>query len=133
MNLFEKATRAAFRFPSSKGELTVEQVWQLPLTSRTGFDLDTVARTINTELKGLAEESFVNTGANPKRNDLQAKLDIVKHVINVKQTEAAAAEQRVARQQEINKLEALLANKKDEELAGLSKEDLEARLAALKA
>lgn len=132
MNLFEKATRKAFRFPSNKGELTVEQVWQLPLTSRTGFDLDTVARTINTDLKALGEESFVNKGANPKRGDLQDKLDILKYVIDVKQNEAAAAEKRVATQQEVRKLEELLARKNDQELEGLSKEDLEKKLAALK-
>ena len=132
MNLFEKATRKAFRFPSAKGELTVEQVWQLPLTSRSNCDLDTVARTINTELKSLAEESFVNKGSNPKRAELQDKLDIVIHVIQTKQAEADAASQRAAKASEIAKLEELLANKKDEELAGLSKEDLEAKLAALK-
>ena len=34
MNLFEKATRKAFRFPTGKGELTIEQLWQLPLLAR---------------------------------------------------------------------------------------------------
>ena len=34
MNLFEKATRKAFRFPTVKGEITVEQLWQLPLLAR---------------------------------------------------------------------------------------------------
>lgn len=133
MNLFEIATRKAYRFPSLKGELTVEQVWELPLTSRNGWDLDTVARGINTELKALGEESFVSKGANPKRAVLQNKLDILKYVIEVKQNEATDAEKRVANQQEIRKIEELLAQKSNEALAGLSKEDLEAKLAALKA
>ena len=131
--LFEKATRKAFRFPSIKGELNVEQVWQLPLTSRTGFDLDSVARTINAELKSLAEESFVNKGSNPKRAELQDKLDIVVHIIGVKQSESEAAEKRVARQQEVSKLEELLARKNDQALESLSAEEIQAKLAALKA
>ena len=61
MNLFEIATRAKFRFDSLKGALTVEQLWELPLQSRTGVDLDTVAKGINASLKEVAEESFVPT------------------------------------------------------------------------
>lgn len=133
MNLFEKATRKAYRFPTLKGEMTVEQLWQLPLTARgiNTVDLDTVARTINNELKALGEESFVIKGTNPKRGELTEKLDIVKYIIDVKQTEASDAEKRVARQQERQKLQELLAKKNDQELEGLSKEEIEKKLAAL--
>jgi hypothetical protein len=133
MNLFEKATRKAYRFPTLKGEMTVEQLWQLPLTARgiNTVDLDTVARTINNELKALGEESFVIKGTNPKRGELTDKLDIVKYIIEVKQTEASDAEKRVARQQERQKLQELLAKKNDQELEGLSKEEIEKKLAAL--
>ena len=133
MNLFEKSTRKAFRFPTGKGELTIEQLWQLPLLARgiNTVDLDTVARTINNELKALGEESFVNKGDDPKRGELTDKLGIVKHIIDVKQSEAAAAEKRVARQQERQKLVELLERKNNEELEGLSKEEIEKKLAAL--
>ncbi len=133
MNLFEKATRKAFRFPTIKGEITVEQLWQLPLLTRgiNTVDLDTVARTINNELKALGEESFVDKGDNPKRCELTDKLDVIKHIIETKQSEADAATKRVARQQERQKLQELLAKKNDQELEGLSKEDLEKKLAAL--
>ena len=133
MNLFEKATRKAFRFPTLKGEITVEQLWQLPLLARgiNTVDLDTVARTINNELKALGEESFVNKGDNPKRGELTDKLDIVKHIIEAKQAEADAATKRMARQQERQKLLDLLDRKNNEELEGLSKEDIEKKLAEL--
>lgn len=133
MNLFEKATRKAFRFPTLKGEITVEQLWQLPLLARgiNTIDLDTVARTINNELKALGEESFVNKGDNPKRGELTDKLDIVKHIIEAKQSEADAATKRMARQQERQKLLDLLDRKNNEELEGLSKEDIEKKLAEL--
>lgn len=133
MNLFEKATRGAFRFPTGKGELTVEQLWQLPLLARgiNTVDLDTVARTINNELKALGEESFVVKGTNPKRAELTYKLEIVKYIIDVKQSEASDAEKRVARHQERAKLTELLEKKNNQELEGLSKEEIEKKLAAL--
>lgn len=131
MNLFEIATRKAYRFASLKGELTVEQLWQLPLTSRGGTDLDTLAKGINKELKSLEEESFVQTSSNPRRGDLENKLEILKHIIQVKQDEAAAATKRQANAMERHKLQELLAKKNDQELEGLSKEDLEKKLAAL--
>ena len=65
-NLFEIATRQKFTFPSPRGLLNVEQLWDLPLTSirpdgstRTdSVSLDTVARAVNTQLKAVTEETF---------------------------------------------------------------------------
>lgn len=131
MNLFEIATRKAYRFASLKGELTVEQLWQLPLTSRGGTDLDTLAKGINKELKATEEESFVTTNTNPRRGELEVKLEILKHIIAVKQEEVAKATKRQANAQERQKLQELLARRNDEELAGLSKDDIEKKLAAL--
>ena len=83
-NLFLQATREKFRFESPKGDLSVEQLWDLPLTSRTGFDLDTVAKAVNADLKASNEESFVNVNNNPAVSRLQAKLEVVKAIIEVK-------------------------------------------------
>ena len=80
---------------------------------------------------GGAESVRMLQGDNPKRGELTDKLDIVKHIIDVKQSEAAAAEKRVARQQERQKLVELLERKNNEELEGLSKEEIEKKLAAL--
>lgn len=131
MNLFEIATRKALRFPSIKGELSTEQLWQLPLTSKVGVDLDTLAKAINKELKDTEEESFVATNSNPRRNDLQVKLDILKHIIGVKQEEIAAATKRQANAMERQKLQELLARKNDQALEALTPEQIAAKLAAL--
>jgi hypothetical protein len=133
MNLFEIATRKALRFPSLKGELSVEQLWSLPLTSKVGFDLDSIAKGINKDLKDTEEESFVATNTNPRRGDLQVKLDILKHIINVKQEEAAAATKRQANAVERHKLQELLARKNDQELENLTPEQIQAKLDALDA
>lgn len=133
MNLFEIATRKALRFPSIKGELSTEQLWQLPLTSKVGVDLDTLAKGINKELKDTEEESFVATNTNPRRGDLQVKLDILKHIIAVKQADLAAATKRQTTAMERQKLQELLAKKNDQALEGLSAEEIQAKLDALDA
>ena len=81
MTIFEKATREKFRYPSAKGLLTTEQLWELPLTAKSGFSLDDVAKAVNAELKAVDTESFVATEANPAKATLETKLEVVKHVI----------------------------------------------------
>lgn len=130
MELFELATYRAFRFPSNKGEVTVEQLWQMPLQSKSGFDLDTVAKEVYAKVKGATEESFVEE-VSPRAEDDQLKLNIVKHIIKFKLDQNKAQKDRVAKAQEKARLMEILSSKKDQELQSLSKEELEARIAAL--
>ena len=130
-NLFLQATREKFRFESSKGDLSVEQLWDLPLTSRTGFDLDTVAKAVNVDLKASNEESFVNASNNPAVSRLQAKLEVVKAIIEVKLAQAEATKKRAEKVAERQRLMEVLHSKKDQELQGLSVEEIERRLAQL--
>lgn len=130
-NLFIIASRKKFRFASERGHLTVENLWDLPLTSKNGFNLNAVAITVNAELKSLAEESFVETSTNPRRKDLENMLEIVKYVISVKQEEAKEATERVAKQALKRKLQEAIEAKEGEALQNASLEDLQAQLAAL--
>ena len=131
-DIYKFAAMTKLRFPSSRGELTVEQLFQLPLKSQSGFDLDTVARGINTQLKGMTEESFVeDVSADPRKTALTVSLEIVKDVIATKQAENRAAAAKVARAAERKKLLDVLAAKKDEKLSQASIEELEKKLAEL--
>lgn len=130
MNLFEIASREAFRFTSNKGELTVEQLWQLPLQSKSGFDLDNVAKGINATIKTLAEESFVSS-ANPTTTVWQMKLDLVKHIIGVKLEELRINKAKVDNAALKAKLTGILEEKQDVELQKLTPEEIRARIAAL--
>ena len=130
-NLFLQATREKFRFESLKGDLSVEQLWDLPLTSRTGVDLDTVAKAVNADLKASNEESFVNVNNNPAVSRLQAKLEVVKAIIEVKLVQAEAAKKRAEKAAERQRLMEVLHSKKDQELQGLSVEEIERRLSQL--
>lgn len=130
-DIFISATRKKFRFASERGELTTEQLWDLPLTSKNGFNLNAVAIAVNTELKGIAEESFVEVSSNPRRKELEGMLEVVKYIIAVKQEEAKAATERVAKQALKRKLQEAIEAKEGEALLGASLDDLKAQLAAL--
>ena len=131
MNIFEQATRRAIRFESAKGDLSVEQLWDLPLQSRNQFDLDTVAKTVNRQLNDVTEESFVSVRENPAKETLSLKLELVKHIISVKLQEAEEARNRVNKASEKEKLLRLLDEKQNEALRALTPEEIQERLKAL--
>ena len=131
MNIFEQATRRAIRFESAKGDLSVEQLWDLPLQSRNQFDLDTIAKTVNRQLNAVTEESFVRVRENPAKETLSLKLEIVKHIISVKLQEAEEARNRANKASEKEKLLRLLDEKQNEALRTLTPEEIQERLKAL--
>lgn len=131
-NIFEQASRDKLRFPSVKGRISVEDLWDLPLTSRSGFDLDSVAKAVNADLKSSAEESFVNTVANPAKRAHELQLEVVKHIIAVRIKERDDAKNREARLEERRRLLAVLEEKNAESLRGMSAEDIMKRLDELK-
>ena len=130
-NLFQLASRQKFRFQSIKGELTTEQLWDLPLTARGGFNLDEVAKQVAAELKAAGEESFVKKNSNPAKAKLEAKLEIVKHVIAAKLEDAEKAAKASQNQEERQRLLAVLNRKQDAALEELTPEQIQARLAEL--
>lgn len=132
MNIFERATRAGLRFPSTVGDLTTEQLWQLPLKTRSNKpDLDSTARVIYQELKGIDETSFVDDRPDPRRDELELMLEIIKHVIESKKADAARAEKAAETAERKRKLLDALASKDDQALAGMSREEIEAEIAKL--
>lgn len=131
MNLIEQAVRLKLRFPSTKGPLNVESLFDLPLTSKTTFDLDTVARTINSELRGLGEESFVDSRVNPRKTQLELQMEVIKYVISERKAENEKLRLALVRKQERDRLQEVLADKQDEALRGMTEEQIKARLAEL--
>lgn len=125
-NIFETASRMKLRFPSTRGDLTSEQLWDLGLN-----DLDHSARTVNTELKHVTEESFIATKPHPDKPRFELQLEILKHVIKVKQSEIEAEKERSERSEKRRKLVEALAVKEDEALNKKSRATLLKELEAL--
>lgn len=133
-DIYKIAAQGRLRFPSQRGDLTVEHLFQLPLKSTAGYDLDSTARAIHNDLKGLFEESFVADPAdNPRKAELEIKLAIVKDVILTIQTANAAALARQDKAEKRKKILDAMAAKQEAALTEGSMEELNAKLAALDA
>ena len=135
MDIFERASRKKLRFASVKGDLTTEQLWDLPLQvtkpTATAVDLDRLARGVHSELRGLEEGSFVTRTEDPRKTELDLKLEILKHIIASKQADIAAAEKRAVTNEYKRRLLAAKASKEEQKLAGMSEAELDAELAKL--
>ena len=134
--MFEKAARLQLRFDSAQGNLTVEDLWDLPLTLRANGNranracLDDIAKALNKQIKETDTESFVVKA--PKVDTItQLKFEIVKHIIDVKLAEAEVAAAKQEAKEKKDKILAIIARKQDEKLEGASLEDLQAMVATL--
>ena len=129
MSNFEQASRLALRFTTPKGSLSVEDLWDLPLTTTgTGATLDNIAKNLNRQIKEADTESFVVT-ATKADAELQLKFELVKHIISVRLSENEAARTAKERKEQKQKLAEILDRKKNAALENLSVEELEAALA----
>lgn len=128
---YELAIKLKVRFATCRGDACLEQLYDMPLTSRSGFDLDTVARNVYHELKAVEEVSFVSSVPNKAKDLLQLKLDLVTHIIAIKLEENAKAATAAKNKLERQKLMEILNQKQDEALNTLSAEDIKARILAL--
>ena len=131
MNIFENAARRRLRFPSSVGELNVEQLWELPLTNRKGTNLDAIARSVYLELKGIDEISFVDDKPDPAKVLLELRFEILKHIISTKKEEAAAFRREIEACERKERLLGALASKEEQALAAMSKDEILAELKKL--
>lgn len=129
--MFQKAARLRLRFDSPAGALSVEDLWQLHLTSATGkANLDDIARNLFIQLKSDNAVSFVNPteGSDPV---MQLRFDIVKHIIDVRVAEAKAASEIKANKERKQNLLAILAEKQSADLKALPADELRRMIEAL--
>lgn len=134
MDMFERAAREKIRFPSTKNDLTVEQLFDVPLRSSDTFNLDVIARELNLRVeKNKEDKSFVD--AAKKQTPTQARtelaFEIVKHVINVKLDEEKKSESRAKNRAERAKLLQALSAKQDQKLDAMGEAALKKRIAEL--
>lgn len=133
INLFAQATRLKLRFTSPQGDLTVEDLWGLPLTSErpAKASLNVVAQAIDNAMGASVSKNFVDDtpAVSP---ELSLKLDVVKYIIGVKKAENAAKLASDAAKRELETLTAALADKSNEAIKNMSAEELQARITALR-
>lgn len=131
MSIFEQASRAKLRFVTTKGALSVEDLWDLPLTSVKGVSLESVAQSVYKSLQETALPSFVNPTTTTGSKEDALRLELLKHVIAVRKDEnlkAAQARENAAKRQRILQI---MADRKEGALAQASDDELNKLLAEL--
>jgi ribosomal protein L11 len=131
MNMFERATRSKYTFATSVGLISVTDLWDLPLTSQRGANLNDVAKEINRVLKSQDEDDFVSMSINAKKTQNEFKLELVKYIISVKQAENSASLEKKTNAMRKEKLLALLAKKNDDALESKTIEEIQREIEAL--
>lgn len=131
MNIFENAIRKRFRFPSQVGDLTLEQLMDLPLVSDRSLSLDRVALSLYERTKNGGKSSFVNDEPDHETKEAEEKLEVVKQLITEGKAKVAETQRRVANNEKRRTLLDALANKEAEELASMDRESLLKQLADL--
>jgi hypothetical protein len=123
MEMFERASRLALRFDTSRGQLTTEDLWQLPLTHSRAPNLNDLAKSLHRELESNQVVSFVDDKKEPDER-LRLAFDVVLHVIAVKKEEGKAQLAARTRAEQKRKLLAALADRESDELKGKSADEL---------
>jgi len=123
--MYKEAIRLKLRFQTSKGPLSVEQLWQLNLTT-----LSMIIKGIKKELKSDNDNelAFLDETSAPIDKTLSLMFDIVKDVYLTKKSErdlaANAAEVKATKQRILGRMQEL----KDGKFNELTKEELQKQL-----
>lgn len=123
--LFEKASRIKLRFESGKGNLTVEDLWDLSLQQ-----LNKLAKGLHKLIKEDVEEDFLEEKSS-EDTILKLKFDIVLHILNVKKEEQKARKEATTKRAEKERLLGILERKQHEADENLTEEQLKEKIAGL--
>ena len=119
--LFEMATRSKLRFPSTKGELSVEDLWDL-----SDKDLDVVYKNLkDQEVKSSEESLLYDANVDPK---LTTAIGIVKYIFTTKRNERLAEKERINKKLTQRKYIDALSKKQDEAIEKMSEAELRAMI-----
>lgn len=124
-DVFMNATRKKYRFSTAKGNLTTEQLWDLPLES-----LDEIWQKINATIEDASRTSLLSVRSN-KNVELTEKAEVVKAIVEYKLAAAEKADKARQTKAEKERILNIIAAKQEQELASMSIDELEKRLEAL--
>ena len=128
-NVFARAAKGILRFATTGGQLSSEDLFDLSLQ-----DLDSIGIALKKELEkgsgeSLLEDPDIRRTRAQKENQL--RFDVIKEVIDIRQTEEKARKSRAEKAARRKFLTDLRDKRELDELESLSKEDIDAQLAAL--
>lgn len=126
-NVFLQASKQKLRLSTTSGLLAVDDLWDLSLKK-----LDQIAVETDSRLK-KSTTSFLENPSRPSAEALDdaLRLEVLKVVIEVKQTENKTAREAAAKASQVAFLKDLLNQKELKNLQELSVEDIQKQLAEL--
>lgn len=123
MNSFEKASRLKLRF-GVNGQISVEQLWDSKLSNLVDYEQE-LTELIESYGKSTRRSRTVRT----KEQELnELRLEIVTYVLDVREKEKEDAENAASVKEHNQRILELIKNKKEEQLASLSVDELQAML-----
>lgn len=119
--MFEMAARLKMRF-AFKGLISVEDLWDLSTE-----DLDSIFKTLNSQLKKAEEESLLGTKTKQDK-EIDMKIEIIKYVVSVKLEELDLRLKAKEQKEKKQKILEILSTKQDEDLQNKSADELKEML-----
>lgn len=120
--IYKEASKLKLRFETTKGLLSVEQLWGLSLV-----ELDALAVSLEEAYKNSKSKSFLDKKTE-KDKIIKLRFDIALDVLNTKVDEKEAAKKEAEDKEHNQKILSIIKEKQDEALKGKSIKELEKML-----
>lgn len=124
--MFENAVRNKYRWYTKKGNVSVEDLWDMNIN-----DLNDIYKELRIEYKNSFEESLL-VEAKPNK-ELESKIEIIKHIVNIKIAEKNAKAVEAEKKQKAKMIDDILAKKEISGLESMSIEELKKKREELNA
>jgi hypothetical protein len=125
MNIFEEASRRKMRFATSKGLVSVEDLWALKLP-----ELQALAETLDKRVQASTSTNYFGVKP-PEDADSKLAFELVVHVGKVKHEEDIARKSAADKEKRRKHILDIMARKTDAELEGKSLNELREELGKL--
>lgn len=124
MNIYLEAAKRKLRFSTQNGMLSVEDLFDLPLESKTKASLNSIAIQLDKAIETSGTKSFI--GKSTVSPELTLAFDIVKDVIDFRLEENRVKLEANKKAQSNAMLDEIIAKKEQESLSSMSLEELKA-------
>ncbi len=124
-DIFFNAVKNKYRFPSKRGNLTTEQLFDLNMES-----LDEIYSELSARLEAMPKKSLLAPRSD-ESDELKEKVAVIEAVFAYKMALREKARKAEENRLQKQKLLALLEKKKDAALEGMSEEEILRKLAEL--
>lgn len=125
MSIFKEAAKFKFRFKTSKGLVSTEDLYDIPLKSNDKFNLNEIAKEIYKNIKSDEGIDFISEVIETDRVE-EMKLQIIKEIIKDKKEEINLNTEMAIKKSFNAELDKLIQEKEKESLKNLSVEELKA-------